>query len=184
LSQLLQQLVGVIDLGEGSAPTLTATMTVDAVFEELKAIYKETLSDERPVARLRNADISRWSGNLGISRAALYDLLAIRLAFGFARNEFPFLFCDYVVNDIHARITLADEIRPPLFWKVFLAFDEGEYHHGGNRDEDPVAKYTRPLIEQIVAEHGRTAEKGGLRNWQERFRRFWRQRLRRGIDAK
>ena len=32
------------------------------------------------------------------------------------------------------------------FWQVYLAFDEGEYYHGDNRDEDPVEAYTRPLV--------------------------------------
>jgi hypothetical protein len=34
--------------------------------------------------------------------------------------------------------------------KCFFAFDEGEYYHGNNRQEDPEATYTRPLIARIV----------------------------------
>jgi hypothetical protein len=31
-----------------------------------------------------------------------------------------------------------------------LAFDEGEYYHNNNRDEDPIEVYTRPMIARIV----------------------------------
>jgi hypothetical protein len=61
-----------------------------------------------------------------------------------------FAFCDAVVNDLHGVITFANELRPGLFWEVFLAFDEGEYYHGNNRDEDPAEIYTRPLIAHII----------------------------------
>ena len=47
-------------------------------------------------------------------------------------------------------ITFADEHRPELFWSVYLAFDEGEYYHNGNRDQDPVAVYTVPMINEII----------------------------------
>jgi hypothetical protein len=62
-----------------------------------------------------------------------------------------FAFCDAVVNDLHGVITSANEDRPDLFWEVFLAFDEGEYHHHSNRDEDPVEVYTRPMIGRIIS---------------------------------
>jgi hypothetical protein len=80
----------------------------------------------------------------------LYDQIAIRLAYGFHASEMTFAFCDAVVNDLHGVIISADELRPELFWAVYLAFDEGEYYHGNNRDEDPVEVYTRPMIARIV----------------------------------
>jgi hypothetical protein len=55
----------------------------------------------------------------------------------------------------HAVITMANENRPDLFWSVFLAFDEGEYGHREDRTgDDPIAKYTRPMIAQIVTKYG------------------------------
>jgi hypothetical protein len=45
-----------------------------------------------------------------------------------------------------------DEDRPDLFWKVYVAFDEGEYYHGNNKEQDPVKAYTRPQIAQILSE--------------------------------
>jgi len=129
-------------------------MPIDNVLAELKSMYRGALEGtDAPIVRLSNADIERWSVDLARPRAVLYDLLALRLAQGFHRSEFPFSFCDRVVNHIHGVITIADENRPDLFWSVFLAFDEGEYYHDNNRNEDPVAKYTRPLIAQIVGKH-------------------------------
>ena len=72
------------------------------------------------------------------------------LARGFHNSELSFEFCDAVVNDIHGVITSANEIRPTLFWDVYLAFDEGEYYHNDKRDEDPSEAYTRPMIARIL----------------------------------
>src|SRR5665213_3539834 len=129
-------------------------MPLDAVLTELKSMFRTAFAATgAPVVRLSNADIERWSVDLAVPRAGLYDLLALRLAHGFHRGEFPFAFCDWIVNDIHGVITMANEDRPDLFWNVLLAFDAGEYYHDNNRNEDPVAKYTRPLIAQIVGRH-------------------------------
>ncbi len=85
-----------------------------------------------------------------ISRAALYDLIAAYLARGFHDSLLDFLFCDAIVNDIHAVITHGDEKRPDLFWRVYLAFDAGEYAHAKDGKANPVETYTRPEIAKIV----------------------------------
>ena len=87
---------------------------------------------------------------IGEPRAVLYDRIAAYLVLGFYNSELTFEFCDAVVNDIHGIISFTDEVRPDLFGQVYLAFDEGEYYHGDNRDEDPVEVYTRPLVARIV----------------------------------
>ena len=107
-----------------------------------------------PICHLTKAEIERWSADLRISKATLYDQVAHYVASGFNDHELPFWFCDAIVNDIHGIITLADEIRPDLFWRVFLAFDAGEYYRREDGKQDPVVKYTRPLIEQIIREEG------------------------------
>ncbi len=33
-------------------------------------------------------------------------------------------------------------------WSIYLAFDEGEYYHGGSTD--PVETFTRPQIRQVL----------------------------------
>ena len=126
-------------------------MSLDDVRADLKKIY-EVISDQRPffAASLAEADVQRWSASTGVSRAALYDQIAIYLARGYYSSDLTFTFCDAVVNDIYGVITGANEDRPKLFWSVYLAFDEGEYHHNNNRDEDPEEVYTRPQIAQIL----------------------------------
>jgi hypothetical protein len=121
------------------------------VLDELKRI-RETGTGKQYShgAHLTEDDIQRWCGLIGEPRSALYDQIAIYLARGFHTSELDFEFCDAVANDMHYIIISADDWRPNLFWEVYLAFDEGEYYHANNRDEDPVERYTRPLIAQIV----------------------------------
>ena len=129
-------------------------MPFDVVLADLKSIY-QIRSDQTPffTSRLTEADIQRWTASLGVSRAALYDQIAIHLARAFYNSELTFAFCDAVVNDIHGVITGANEELPDLFWSVYLAFDEGEYYHNNNRDEDPIEIYTRPQIAEIIESH-------------------------------
>jgi hypothetical protein len=124
---------------------------VDRAWAELNAIYAERVEQWPNFAsKLKESDIARWCDHVGISRADLYDQIALRVACGFHKNELDFTLCDAIVNDLHGVITLSDESRPALFWRVFLAFDEGEYYHDNNRDEDPKEVYTRPQIATIV----------------------------------
>ena len=124
-------------------------MSFDDVKADLVRLYQIHADD--PAARLREEDVQRWSISLDVSRSELYDQIAIYLARRFNGSELSFEFCDAIVNDLHDVITSADEERPDLFWKVYLAFDEGEYYHGNNREQDPVEVYTRPQITQIVS---------------------------------
>ena len=121
------------------------------LFAELESMYKNQLGYPHPrVAGLTEAEIQRWSELLGKPRSMLYDEIAMYLARGFHTSRLTFAFCDAIVNDIHGVIVSTDEHRPDLFWKVFLAFDEGEYCHGNNREEDPQQIYTRPMIARII----------------------------------
>jgi hypothetical protein len=126
-------------------------MVFAEVTSELTELYKDQLGHPNPsVSGLREAYVQRWSTSIGGSRSTLYDEIALYLARGFHAFELTFAFCDAVVNDLHGVISFAHEDRPDLFWKVFLAFDEGEFSHHGNRDEDPQQVYTRPMIGRII----------------------------------
>jgi hypothetical protein len=126
-------------------------MILSDVLTELRDKYSVDINQGCPnPKRLTESDVQRWSIAMREARSDLYNQIAARLAFGFHDAEFSFSFCDAVVNDIHAVITLSDEDRPDLFWRVFLAFDAGEFYHDGNRDQDPVDTYTRPEIARIV----------------------------------
>ncbi len=128
---------------------LFTSMSFDDVEADLIRLYQIHADD--PEARLREEDVQRWSASLGIPRSELYDRIAVYLARGFNDSELSFEFCDAIVNDLHGIITFADEERPDLFWKVYLAFDEGENYHGNDREQDPVDVYTRPWIARIVS---------------------------------
>lgn len=126
-------------------------MDVAEIIAELKARYGEdpSFSNSR-LSRLTEADIQRWSGLCDGSRSLLYDQIAFCLACSFNAAELTFDFCDLVINDLCGAIDLVTERPPDLFWKIYLAFDEGEYYHGNNREEDPVEVYTRPMIASII----------------------------------
>jgi hypothetical protein len=134
------------------------TMSFDAVISDLRLMYRTELDGVASEAPgLKDTDIEKWSAGMNVPSADLYDSIAMYLAQGFHRNELPFSLCDAIVSDIYGIITASNEKRPELFWSIFLAFDEGEYYHRSNWDEDPVEAYTRPLIGQII--EGRKAPK-------------------------
>jgi len=123
----------------------------DAVWADLTAIY-QVRAEQRPIftRRLTESDIQKWRTTLRVSRATLYDMIAMRLARGFYASDLDFTFCDTVINDINRVITLSKEGWPDLCRRVYLAFDEGEYYHNNNRDEKPSEVYTRPQIARII----------------------------------
>jgi hypothetical protein len=121
------------------------------VVSELKTLYKNQLGyPNSPVPGLTDADVDRWSSLISGPRSALYDQIALFLARGFHASELTFAFCDAVINDLFGVITSTNEYRSDFFWAVYLAFDEGEYYHGNNRDEDPEEVYTRPMISCVL----------------------------------
>jgi hypothetical protein len=128
-------------------------MTVDDVVGQLSLAYVPGDWQTSQPSRITNQNVLEWSEATGLPRSALYDAIALKLATGFQRNAFDFGFCDHVVNELHAVISIQNEARPALFWSVFLAFDAGEYYHNNDRSIDPVEAFTRPLIATIV--HGR-----------------------------
>jgi hypothetical protein len=131
-----------------------STTIADDIIATLKSRYTPGLAWTERQILLTDGDVEEWSRRAGLPSSVLYDALALRLALGFNSDALDFGFCDQVVNELHAIITWRDEVRPELFWSIFLAFDAGEFYHGGNRSIDPVEAYTRPKIAQIVQRHG------------------------------
>lgn len=118
---------------------------------ELTSIYTREVEDVTGVTSLQLDDaLRRLNETVGHPRSLLYDELAEYLARGFHEGQLQFEFCDAIVNDVHVLITTAGKDRPELFWSVYLAFDDGEYCHGNNFDEDPIEVYTRPAIAQVL----------------------------------
>jgi hypothetical protein len=130
-------------------------MEVFDIIGELKRFYIEGVHYRDLDRHLTEADVLRWSAARGLSRRQLFDEIAKCLALGFYSSELSFEFCDAVVNDLAGPVTNTDGPKPEFFWDVYSAFDEGEYYHGNNRDEDPVETYTRPMIDRLVKESSR-----------------------------
>jgi hypothetical protein len=129
-------------------------MKASDIIDDLKAIYKDCVEYRSHDRHLSEADVQRWSNVCGWSRSQLFDEIAIRLAVGYNTSELSFEFCDMVVNDLAGPVTDTSGPGPQIFWEVYSAFDEGEYCHGNNRDENPVEVYTRPKIARVVEVYG------------------------------
>jgi hypothetical protein len=129
-------------------PELTYTYVMEAsdIIGELKTLYKSGTLDRH----LTESDVLRWSTVGGRSRSQVFEEIAMFLALSFNTSELSFEFCDALVNDLFGPYTDTSRPKSELFWDVYLAFDEGEYYHDSNRDEDPVETYTRPMIARIV----------------------------------
>ncbi|MBS1834648.1 MAG: hypothetical protein JST65_18160 [Acidobacteria bacterium] len=125
-------------------------MSFEVVVNDLDRLYRIEYQD--PSARLDEGDICRWADLLQIPKADLYDRIAAYLAQGFHRSELTFEFCDGIVNHLFDVILSANDTLPELFWKVYLAFDDGEYCHRDDGDLNPVEKYTKPQIAALLEE--------------------------------
>jgi hypothetical protein len=118
-------------------------MQVADMIGELKMFYKDGVHYRTLDRHLTEEDVERWVAASGWSRSRLFDEIAARLALGFNGSELSFEFCDAVVNDLFGPVTNTSGLRPMVFWEVNSAFDEGEYYHDNNREEDSVDLYTR-----------------------------------------
>ncbi|WP_027211382.1 hypothetical protein [Burkholderia sp. WSM2232] len=107
-----------------------------------------------PASLLSVHDLEHWTEIVGSTRREAYNAVARQLAVGFHEGRLPFWFCDavaiavvgFVYDDFASH---GEEAWPRLFNEVYLAFDAGEV---GRTGEDPVEKYTRPMIEKTAHE--------------------------------
>ncbi len=88
-----------------------------------------------------------------ITLPAFCDRFARTVAHCYASNEREFEFCDGAINNLYAfMIASCIDTLPDYAFSVFLAFDEGEYHHRNDPcDADPGEIYTRPQIAKLIA---------------------------------
>ncbi len=66
-----------------------------------------------------------------------------------------FEIADKAMNELYAHSYVdKDRGMPEFAWKVFTAFDEGEYHHSGDlADVNPEQKYTRSILSAALGHH-------------------------------
>src|SRR6187551_1752087 len=89
-------------------------------------------------------EIDALAASMSMTREQFYEVVLMAVAESFHRGELAFDTADAVANEFWglSEFSLSGRAR-----EVFLAFDEGEYHH--SRDpvgSDPVQLYTRPQI--------------------------------------
>ena len=109
------------------------------------------------------ADVCRWTEGPSDNEQQLYDGIGAELARGYHGRLYSFDFCDRVVNDLYGAMIIKQSNEPPppwpqLFWRVYEAFDAGEFHRKPDKSDDPVAEFTDPEIANIVRDLTRSSE--------------------------
>ncbi|MAN54929.1 MAG: hypothetical protein CMI50_00435 [Paracoccus sp.] len=130
---------------------LLVMFDISSVLVEIQRRYAVDWEGQAPT----EADLLAWSGGSGQALAHLYDQIATKLAVGYHEKRFSFEFCDEVVNHLYGMMIgqQAGGSPPPwptLFFRVFEAFDAGEFASPNLPTHDPVKTYTDPEIAEIV----------------------------------
>jgi hypothetical protein len=99
---------------------------------------------------MNRADAESFCAAQGIELNDLYNRMALIVAERFNNDTLSYADGDGVMNAIFCMMiegaTPMESIEPA--WSIYLAFDEGEYYHGGSTD--PVESFTRPQLRNIL----------------------------------
>jgi hypothetical protein len=99
---------------------------------------------------MNRADAESFCAAKNIELTDLYNRIALTVAERFDNGSLSYQEGDGVMNAIFGM--LIDGEKPidsiERAWSIYLAFDEGEYYHGGSTD--PVESFTRPQIRKIL----------------------------------
>ena len=93
-------------------------------------------------------DIAGFASTLNMSQEQFYEAVLLYAADEFCNGNISFDTGDAVANTLWgiSNFSLEGNARA-----IFLAFDEGEYHHKNDPvDLDPIQHYTLPQIEAIL----------------------------------
>jgi len=117
-------------------------MTIDALIQELHDSIIE------------RSKFGAICAEAGTTPDEMYNRIAIKVAEGFVSREIEFSYADAVMNNVWSLMVTdaADHgdgftLAEPAF-SIYEAFDAGEWDHG--EPGDPVAKFTRPLLNEIL----------------------------------
>ncbi|HEY7767681.1 hypothetical protein [Longimicrobium sp.] len=92
----------------------------------------------------------------GVFLPELYNGLALEVARRFLDGRMHFDDADELANTLSAMMIsdAADHgdgfVLPQPAWSIYEAFDAGEWNRG--EPDDPVERYTRPLLEALLAD--------------------------------
>jgi len=122
----------------------------------------EPIIQQASLGKISRPDAEVICAANGIEMTDLYNQIALIVARRFHARTLSYEDGDAAMNAVF-RLMTDDALNghPDPFvqpaWAIYLAFDEGEYDHGGSTD--PVETFTRPQIrhvldnaQQIVAE--------------------------------
>ena len=129
---------------------------LSAIYLHLEWLRAGDANDPEHSYHLQNYVVEDWMQTVGLSRREACDVIAAWLAFGFNAGRLSFDFADMIANDMSfvaqaeapSGLSELTDYHTPLSWKVYLAFDAGEFT--SKPDFDPVEAYTRPQIADIV----------------------------------
>jgi len=99
-----------------------------------------------------NAEIDAYVLGVGGRAEEALNNLALDIARRYTAGSLGFLECDRLMNSLNGwSVSVRDRVLPEPADSIYLAFDAGEYRHQGDSDEtDSEAKYTRPMIEEVL----------------------------------
>lgn len=108
--------------------------------------------------KLEYLDAVRIAESMQLELNEFANHFAIQLAIGYRDRKYDFEFCDGAANWLFGfmmqdffLLAANNEVPSPAY-EIYLAFDEGEYHHRGDAVEVVAEeKYTKPQINQILA---------------------------------
>ncbi len=99
---------------------------------------------------MNRADAESFCSAEGIELTELYNRIALIVADRFDNGTLSYEDGDGIMNASFGMMIDGDKpmesVEPA--WSIYLAFDEGEYDHGGNTD--PVESFTKPQIRNIL----------------------------------
>jgi len=103
-------------------------------------------------------EIDQLAASMSLTREMFYDAVLMAVANAFHQGALSFDAGDAVANEFWrlSEFSLSGRAR-----EVFLAFDDGEYHHSRDPEgSDPVQLHTRPQIAEILREEsGRSGDR-------------------------
>ncbi len=108
-------------------------------------------------SKIESKEIIDYCQQKNISLIDFIDQFSIQLAHKYLQGELDYTFCDHAMNNVFGFMTtkefnqsnIIDDDGPAF--RIFLAFDRGEYYHSeDDRSIDPVEKYTKPSLLEIL----------------------------------
>jgi len=119
----------------------------------------EEIADVFEKSAPSDAEFKHFAMSYEEDPAKAFDALSISVARRFSAGALTYEAADQIMNGVYGyavkRAMKLNEVLPSLMLRVYEAFDAGEYvHRGDSREVDPVAKYTRPAIQELLREFG------------------------------